>query len=88
MTGGRLSQFVLYAVLAATAVGGLSEIWGEIAQCMGAAERLSELLQVQSQIISPRAPKPLPKPARGEIAFRDVTFCLSVAARDERARAC
>ncbi len=74
MTGGRLSQFVLYAVLAATAVGGLSETWGEIAQCMGAAERLSELLQVQSQIISPRAPKPLPKLARGEIAFRDVTF--------------
>ena len=74
MTGGRLSQFVLYAVLAATAVGGLSETWGEIAQCMGAAERLSELLQVQSQIVSPLAPKPLPKPARGEIAFRDVTF--------------
>ena len=74
MTGGRLSQFVLYAVLAATAVGGLSETWGEIAQCMGAAERLSELLQVQSQIVSPLRPKPLPEPARGEIAFRDVTF--------------
>jgi ATP-binding cassette subfamily B protein len=29
MTGGRLSQFVLYAVLAATAVGGLSEVWGD-----------------------------------------------------------
>ena len=74
MTGGRLSQFVLYAVLAATAVGGLSETWGEVAQCMGAAERLSELLQVQSKIKSPLKPKPLPKPARGEIAFRDVSF--------------
>lgn len=74
MTGGRLSQFVLYAVLAATAVGGLSEVWGELAQCMGAAERLSELLQVQSQIKSPRSPKPLPVPPRGEIAFRDVSF--------------
>jgi ATP-binding cassette subfamily B protein len=74
MTGGTLSQFVLYAVLAATAVGGLSETWGEIAQCMGAAERLSELLQVQSKITSPRRPKPLPVPARGEIAFRDVSF--------------
>ena len=74
MTGGRLSQFVLYAVLAATAVGGLSEVWGELAQCMGAAERLSELLEVQSEITSPRHPKPLPVPPRGEIAFRDVTF--------------
>lgn len=74
MTGGRLSQFVLYAVLAATAVAGLSEVWGELAQCMGAAERLSELLQVQSQIKSPRHPKPLPAPPRGEIAFRDVSF--------------
>lgn len=74
MTGGRLSQFVLYAVLAATAVGGLSEVWGELAQCIGAAERLSELLQVQSQIKSPRHPKPLPVPPRGEIAFRDVSF--------------
>ena len=74
MTGGRLSQFVLYALLAATAVGGLSEVWGELAQCMGAAERLSELLEVQSEIKSPRHPKPLPVPPRGEIAFRDVSF--------------
>jgi ATP-binding cassette, subfamily B, bacterial len=74
MTGGRLSQFVLYAVLAASAVGGLSEVWGEVAQCMGAAERLSELLQVQSKIKSPRHPKALPVPPRGEIVFRDVSF--------------
>jgi ATP-binding cassette subfamily B protein len=74
MTGGRLSQFVLYAVLAAMAAGGLSEVWGEVAQCMGAAERLSELLQAQSKIKSPRHPKTLPTPPRGEIAFRDVSF--------------
>ena len=74
MTGGRLSQFVLYAVLAATAIGSLSEVWGELAQCMGAAERLSELLQIQSEIKSPRQPKPLPAPPRGEIAFDDVSF--------------
>jgi ATP-binding cassette subfamily B protein len=74
MTGGRLSQFVLYAVLAATAIGSLSEVWGELAQCMGAAERLSELLQIQSEIKSPRQPKPLPVPALGEIAFNEVSF--------------
>jgi ATP-binding cassette, subfamily B, bacterial len=74
MTGGQLSQFVLYAVLAATAVGGLSEVWGEVAQSLGAAERLGELLKVQSSITSPPHPKPMPLPARGAIAFRDVSF--------------
>ena len=74
MTGGRLSQFVLYAVLAAMAAAGLSEVWGEVTQCMGAAERLSELLQAQSTIKSPRHPKALPVPPRGEIALRDVSF--------------
>ena len=74
MTGGRLSQFVLYAVLAASAVGGLSEVWGDVAQSMGAADRLGELLETRSSITSPPNPKPLPAPPRGEIAFRDVSF--------------
>jgi ATP-binding cassette, subfamily B, bacterial len=74
MTAGRLGQFVLYAVFAAAAVGGLSEVWGEESQATGAAERLSELLQVQSEIKSPSHPKALPKPPRGEIAFDDVSF--------------
>jgi ATP-binding cassette subfamily B protein len=74
MTGGRLGQFVLYAVLAAAAMGELSEVWGEINQAAGAAERLGELLAVQSEIKSPTRPVAMPEPPRGEIAFRDVTF--------------
>jgi len=74
MTGGRLGQFVLYAVFAAAATGELSEVWGEINQAAGSAERLGELLAVQSAIKSPSQPVPLPEPPRGEIAFRDVTF--------------
>ena len=74
MTGGRLGQFVLYALLAAGSVGELSEVWGEISQAAGAAERLSELLQVQSEIKSPAHPKALPTPPRGEIAFANVSF--------------
>jgi ATP-binding cassette subfamily B protein len=74
MTGGRLGQFVLYAVLAAAATGELSEVWGEVNQAAGAAERLGELLAVQSQIKSPSHPIALPEPPRGEIAFRDVSF--------------
>jgi ATP-binding cassette subfamily B protein len=74
MTGGRLSQFVLYAVLAATAMGGLSEVWGEVSQAAGAAERLNELLATQSEIKSPSRPVKLPEPPRGEIDFHDVSF--------------
>ena len=74
MTGGRLGQFVLYAVLAAAAMGELSEVWGEINQAAGAAERLGELLAVQSEIKSPTHPVIMPAPPRGEITFRNVTF--------------
>jgi len=74
MTGGRLSQFVLYALLAAASMGELSEVWGEISQATGAAERLGELLQLRSEIKSPTRPKALPVPPRGEVAFRDVSF--------------
>ncbi len=74
MTGGRLSQFVLYAVLAATAMGGLSEVWGEVSQAAGAAERLNELLAMQSEIKQPAHPVALPEPPRGEIDFKSVSF--------------
>ena len=74
MTGGTLGQFVLYAVFAAAAVGGLSDVWGEVAQAAGAAERLGELLEARSEIQSPPHPTPMPQPARGEIAFSNVRF--------------
>jgi ATP-binding cassette subfamily B protein len=74
MTGGRLGQFVLYAVFAAGALAELSEVWGEVSQAAGSAERLAELLATQPQIRPPPNPIPLPTPARGEIVFRDVRF--------------
>ncbi len=74
MTGGRLGQFVLYALFAAGALAELSEVWGEISQAAGAAERLAELLEVVPAISSPQNPKPLPDPAIGELEFDNVTF--------------
>jgi ATP-binding cassette subfamily B protein len=74
MSGGRLGQFVLYAVLAAAAFVQLSEVWGEMAQAAGAAERLGELLQVEPDIRSPANPVSLPTPPRGEIDFKAVRF--------------
>ena len=82
MTAGRLSQFVLYAVFAAAGLGQLSEVWGELSQAAGAAERLFEILSVPPAIVSPARPIALPAPARGEVAFCGCSFRLSDAAGD------
>ena len=74
ITAGRLGQFVLYAVFAAGGLSELSQVWGEIAQASGAAEHLFEILNVEPQIKAPPRPMALPKPARGEVEFRDVSF--------------
>jgi ATP-binding cassette subfamily B protein len=74
ITPGRLGQFVLYAVFAAGGLGELSQVWGEISQASGAAERLSEILAVQPAIRSPARPIALPKPANGDVTFHHVSF--------------
>jgi ATP-binding cassette, subfamily B, bacterial len=74
MTPGRLGQFVLYAAFAAGGLGELSQVWGEIAQASGAAERLSEILAVQPSISRPANPVVLPTPAHGAIKFHHVSF--------------
>ncbi|NTF08350.1 ATP-binding cassette domain-containing protein [Agrobacterium rubi] len=74
ISAGTLSQFVLYSVIAASSLGQLSEVWGELSQAGGAAERLSELLQEKSPVTNPETPVPLPVPARGEAHFENVAF--------------
>jgi ATP-binding cassette, subfamily B, bacterial len=74
LTPGRLSQFVLYAVLAAAGLGQLSEVWGEVSQASGAAERLFEILAVHPILIAPARPTALPQPARGQVSFSQVHF--------------
>jgi len=71
---GRLGQFVLYAAFAASALGQLSEVWGEVSAASGAAERLFEILRVKSQITAPPKPVALPVPARGDVGFDNVSF--------------
>jgi ATP-binding cassette, subfamily B, bacterial len=74
ISGGRLGQFVLYAVLGAGAVAELAEVWGELAQAAGAAERLLELMAVEPDIRAPARPKAMPVPPLGTVAFKDVRF--------------
>jgi ATP-binding cassette subfamily B protein len=74
MTGGRLSQFVLYAVFAASALGQLSEVYGEISSAAGAAGRLGEILETRPTIVAPPVPRPMPKPPQGALEFQNVSF--------------
>ena len=83
MSGGTLFQFVLYAVLGAGALGQLSEVWNEVSQAAGAAERIGELLAVKPRIAAPPKPIALAKPVRGELAFEAVDFAYP--GRDEDA---
>lgn len=74
LSGGTLSQFVLYAVFAASSLGQLSEVYGEVQLAAGAAERISELLDEKPAIVSPANATPIPKPAQGLITFKGVSF--------------
>ena len=74
MTPGTLLQFVFLSVLAGGGVGSLGEAWGEVQKCAGAMARVNEALGTRSLIVAPAAPRALPSPARGAIAFRNVRF--------------
>ncbi|CDZ53872.1 ABC transporter transmembrane domain-containing protein [Neorhizobium galegae] len=74
MTAGTLGQFVLYSVIAASSLGQLSEVWGELSAAGGAAERLTELLQEVPAIRDTENPIALPSPPRGEVEFEAVSF--------------
>jgi ATP-binding cassette, subfamily B, bacterial len=74
MSAGALIQFVIYSVLVAGSVGALSEIVGELQRAAGATERLVELLGATDTVKDPERPKRLPRPAKGAVAFENVTF--------------
>jgi len=74
ISAGRLSQFILYAAFAASGLGQLSEVWGEVSAASGAAERLFEILHAKPAIAAPAVPRALPVPARGDLEISDVRF--------------
>ncbi|GGH29745.1 ABC transporter [Alsobacter metallidurans] len=81
ITGGRLSQFVLYAVFGAGALGELSQVWSEVSAAAGAAGRIAEILGVKPRIAAPANPTPFPQPPVGSVAFENVRFAY--ATRDD-----
>jgi len=73
MSGGELGAFVFYAVLVASTVAALAEVWGELQRASGASERLVELMREAPAIERKDSPvRAAELPAA--LAFEQVTF--------------
>jgi ATP-binding cassette, subfamily B, bacterial len=73
MTAGQLSQFILYAVFTAGAVGTLAEVWGDLQRAAGATDRLMQLLAARSPVTEAEVTLAMPSGGDG-IRFDDVSF--------------
>ncbi|MGV6852412.1 MAG: ABC transporter transmembrane domain-containing protein [bacterium] len=74
MSSGTLGQFVLYAIMAATSTGALSQVYGEMQRAAGALERLMELMHMQSDIKTAQNPIAVPEAFSGNIRFSNINF--------------
>ena len=73
MSAGQLGAFVFYAIIVAAATATISEVIGDIQRAVGAAERLFELLAIESVITAPQ--KPITSAGLGaHLHFYNVTF--------------
>jgi len=75
ISAGHLGQTVVYVIILIGSVAVLSEVYGDLLRAAGATERLIELLQMRSPIVSPPAPLALATPRSGaSVELDDVTF--------------
>ncbi|HSC65345.1 MAG TPA: ABC transporter transmembrane domain-containing protein [Caldimonas sp.] len=75
ISAGHLGQTVVYVIILVSSVAVLSEVYGDLLRAAGATERLMELLQMRSPIVTPASPQPLASPAAGaSVRLEDVTF--------------
>lgn len=80
MSAGDLIAFVLYTFFVGAAVGGMSELYGQFNQAIGATRRVFELLDIEPEIKDPDNPEPL-HDVKGHVQLVDVHFTYP----DERA---
>ena len=74
MSGGELGAFIFYAILMATGVASLSEVYGELQRAVGATERLMELLHADNEILAVDKPEDVTRlPA--VLDLKNITFC-------------
>jgi ATP-binding cassette, subfamily B, bacterial len=74
ISSGTIVQIVFVSVIVAGSLGALTEVYGDLLRGAGAASRLAELLNEKPAIAPPERPLALPSPARGKLAFENVSF--------------
>ena len=75
ISAGHLGQTVVYVIILAGAVGVLGEVYGDLLRAAGATERLMELLDAKSPVVSPARPAALPSVNGGsQVEFEAITF--------------
>ncbi|MBK6326058.1 MAG: ABC transporter ATP-binding protein [Chloroflexi bacterium] len=78
LTAGDLVAYLIYTMLVAAPIASLAGLYAQFQSAIGATERLFDLLDTESDIVSlPDAPM-LPA-VQGEVVFADVSFAYSTA---------
>ena len=73
LSSGELVAFVLYTFFVGGAIGGMTELYGQFNQAIGATRRLFELLDTKPEIKEPEPAEPLAK-VSGAVELKDVHF--------------
>lgn len=74
MTGGELGAFVFYAIMVGSGFATISEVWGELQRAAGAAERLVDLINTESEIEDPGWQDNNAPTSQPELRMNGVTF--------------
>ena len=75
ISAGHLGQTVVYVIILVGSVAVLSEVYGDLLRAAGATERLMELLNLRSPVVSPPSPEAIPASAGGaSVELDGVTF--------------
>jgi ABC transporter fused permease/ATP-binding protein len=72
MTLGGLTSFLVYTLLVAFALGGMSDLWAEFMKAIGAAERIFDLLGREPAMALSEGVEPLSVP--GKLELKQVRF--------------
>jgi len=74
LSGGQLATFMGLAALLASSIAALVEVFSELQRAAGAADRITELLNTQSDLPIAHKTIPIPQPSQGIIKFDRVCF--------------
>ncbi|MCT4635098.1 MAG: ABC transporter transmembrane domain-containing protein [Rickettsiales bacterium] len=74
MTAGALSSFIFYAILVATSIGGLSEVYSDWQRASGALERIMEIDRAEDSISEVKRPVKLKNDDQLNIDIQNISF--------------